>query len=261
VGHQRRNAGHERGTRTGSAGGGYIADMSLTDRLLRPLLTQPARPLITHYDDAAGTRVELSVATMANWAAKTANWLLDEFDVEPGDGVAVLLPAHWQTAGVLLGAWWCGAQVVTDPEGTRVAFVAPGGAADGAEATAVVALDPLGRGLTAAPPAGTLDYLAEARLAGDDFRPLSPIGGGTPALNSSTVDALFTEARGRAEKFGVSAGDRVLSTRDWTIPDGVLDGLLAPLSVGAHIVQVTNADPAKLADRRRAERTTVDLLA
>jgi hypothetical protein len=48
---------------------------------------------------------------------------------------------------------------------------------------------------------------------------------------------------------------------DWTRPDGLLDGLLAPLAAGAHLVQVTNADPAKLADRRSAERTTVDLLA
>jgi hypothetical protein len=71
---------------------------------------------------------------------------------------------------------------------------------------------------------------------------------------------LVTEARFRAEKLGISTGDRVLSTVDWTAPEGILDGLLAPLAAGAHLVQVTNADPAKLADRRRTERTTVDLL-
>lgn len=235
--------------------------MSLTDRLLRPLSSQPARPLITHYDDAAGTRVELSVATVANWAAKTANWLVDEFDVTPGDEVAVLLPAHWQTAGVLLGAWWCGAHVVAEPAGTRVAFVAPESAADGAQALAVVALDPLGRGLASAPPAGALDYLAEARLSGDQFSPLSPIGGDTPALASSTVDEVADRAGERAGKLGIASGDRVLSTLAWNIPGGLVDGLLAPLAAGAHLVQVTNPDPAKLPDRRRAERTTVDLLA
>jgi uncharacterized protein (TIGR03089 family) len=235
--------------------------MTVTERLLRPLLTQPARPLITHYDDAAGTRVELSVATVTNWAAKTANWLVEEFDVEPGDEVAVLLPAHWQTAGVLLGAWWCGARVVGQTDGSRVAFVAPGSLAPGAGATAIVALDPMGRGLAEPPADGALDYLSEARLAGDNFSPLSPIEGDTPALSSSTVDQVVTEARSRAEKAGISGDDRVLSTVDWTIPGGVLDAFLAPLSAGAHIVQVTNADPAKLPDRRRAERTTVDLLA
>lgn len=232
--------------------------MSLTEQLLAT--TQPARPMITHYDDAAGTRVELSVATMANWAAKTANWLVDEFDVEPGDAVAVRLPAHWQTAAVLLGAWWCGARVVGETQGSRVAFVAPGAASPGAEATAVVALDPLGRGLSEAPGGGALDYLSEARLSGDVFQPMTPIEGDALAFESSTVEAVLSEARARAEQSGITASDRVLSTLDWNVPDGVLAGLLAPLSVGAHLVQVTGSD-AKLADRRRAEKTTVDLLA
>ncbi|MDT7728102.1 MAG: hypothetical protein QOI21_4678 [Actinomycetota bacterium] len=234
--------------------------MSITEQLLRPLLkTSSVRPLITHYDDAAGSRVELSVATTANWAAKTANWLVEEVDVEPGDEVAVLLPAHWQTAGILLGAWWCGAHVVTSDAGARIAFVGPGGTA-GTATTAVVALDAMGMGLKTSPPDGALDFLSDVRLAGDDFQALFPIAGDTPALNGSTVDEVVTQARTRAEQLGISAGARVLSTVDWAVPGGLLDGLLAPLAVGAHIVQVTNADPAKLADRRDAERTTVDLL-
>src|SRR6185437_83588 len=137
--------------------------MTITDQVLGPMLrADPARPRITHYDDAAGSRVELSGATLANWAAKTANWLRDELDIQPGDPVAVVLPAHWQTAGVLLGAWWCGAHVVGETKGARVAFVAPDSASE-AESTAVVALDPLGRGL-ARPPADAVDYLVEARL-------------------------------------------------------------------------------------------------
>src|SRR3569833_167904 len=128
--------------------------MSLTDELLRPLLASPAKPLITHYDDQLGSRVELSVATTANWAAKTANWLTEEFDIEPGDAGAGQLPAHWQTVGVLLGAWWCGARVVTEGAGARVAFVGPDAPEPtGATATAVVTLDPMGRGLSA-PPGG-----------------------------------------------------------------------------------------------------------
>ena len=48
----------------------------------------------------------LSALTLANWAAKTANLIRDEFGLTPGARVAVLLPAHWQTAAVLLGCWW-----------------------------------------------------------------------------------------------------------------------------------------------------------
>jgi uncharacterized protein (TIGR03089 family) len=234
--------------------------VSITEHFLRPrLATSSVRPLITHYDDAAGSRVELSVGTIANWAAKTANWLVEEVDVEPGDEVAVLLPAHWQTAGILLGAWWCGAHVVTTGESARVAFVPPGGTA-GSTTTAVVALDAMGMGLRTPPAGGAVDFLSDVRMAGDDFAPLFPIEGGTPALNASTVDELLAEARSRAGRLGLTGTDRVLSTIDWTRPDGILDGLLVPLAAGAHIVQVTSADPAKLDDRRRAERTTADLV-
>ncbi|MFO7193928.1 MAG: TIGR03089 family protein, partial [Thermocrispum agreste] len=60
---------------------------------------------------------------------------------------------------------------------------------------------------------------------------------------------------------GLDRRSRVLSTLEWTLPDGLLRGLLGPLAAGASVVQVTNADPAKLDARRDAERTTADLLA
>ncbi|EHR59635.1 TIGR03089 family protein [Saccharomonospora cyanea] len=234
--------------------------MSLTEHLLRPLLSASAgRPVITHYDDADGSRIELSVATLANWAAKTANWLVEEFDVEPGDEVAVDLPAHWQTAGVLLGAWWCGAHVVADPAEAVVAFVGPDADGSAARSTAVVALDPLGRGLTTAAPDGAFDYLTEARTCGDDFSPVLPVDGDTPALLGTTIDDLSNLVRERAAVLGIGEGDRVLSTRVWTLPDGVVDALLAPIAVGAHVVQVTNPDPARTQAHRDAERVTVDL--
>lgn len=234
--------------------------MSLTEQVLRPLLaTSSARPLLTHYDDAAGSRVELSVATLANWAAKTANWLVEEFDVEPGDPVSVNLPAHWQSAGVLLGAWWCGAHVVADPAAASVSFVADTELVEPGHPFAVVALDPLGRGLGEPPPNGALDYLNEARGAGDEFSPMLPIPGDTPALLDATIDDTLKNARELASEYGISEGDRVLSTREWELPGGVLPGLLAPFAAGAHLVQVTEATAEQLAKHRTAERTTMDL--
>ena len=80
--------------------------MNLADAVLDPLLrANPMGPQITYYDDATGERIECSTVTLANWAAKTANLLRDELGAGPGTRVAVLLPAHWQTAAVLLGAW------------------------------------------------------------------------------------------------------------------------------------------------------------
>ncbi|HEX7660471.1 MAG TPA: TIGR03089 family protein [Pseudonocardiaceae bacterium] len=235
--------------------------MSLTEKLLRPLLAAAAQPLITYYDDALGARVELSRATTANWAAKTANWLLYEWDVQVGTPIAVRLPAHWQTLGVLLGAWWCGATITDDPDGAEVAFVAPDHApADtaGAATVAIVSLDPLGRGLTDEPADGAVDYLNEIRVQGDDFDPPS-VPGDTLAFPDATVDDVVTEARARAKELGIGPGDRVLSTRDWSIPDGVRSVLLPVLAAQASLVQCVNSDPAALAARRSTERITIDL--
>jgi uncharacterized protein (TIGR03089 family) len=228
--------------------------LNLTETLLRPYA--PARPLVTHYDDATGSRVELSAATLRNWAAKTANWLVDEHDVEPGTRVAVLLPAHWQTAGVLLGAWWCGADVVTSPEGAAVAFVAPDGAAPGAAAVAVVSLDPMGRDLGATVPDGTVDYIAEARVHGDDFLALTPVPGDTPCLNGSTVDEVLDNARKNARVTELTDQSRVMSTVEWKTVGGIFDGFLTVLAAGASLVQVSNPVEAELEKHARTERTT-----
>lgn len=231
--------------------------MSVTEHLFRPLMSAPARPLITFYDDADGTRIELSRVSLANWAAKTANWLRDEWDIEPGAPVAVALPAHWQTAGVLLGAWWCGAHVTADPAGAEIAFVSPGADAPGARTVAVVALDPLGRGLGTEPAGGKLDYLNEIRVFGDDFTPYQRVPGDTMALDELTVDELVTRSRSRASELGIGSTDRILSTQDWTFPGGVIDGLLAILAADASLVQCTHPDPAKMAARAATERTTL----
>jgi uncharacterized protein (TIGR03089 family) len=225
--------------------------MTITDQVLGPLLrADPARPRITHYDDGAGSRIELSGATLANWAAKTANWLRDELDVQPGDTVAVLLPPHWQTAGVLLGAWWCGATVTASPSETQVALcgLARIGEATGADEVAAVGLDALGAGIPVLPP-GVRDYASEVRVHGDTFA-----SGGS----GKDVETIIAAARARATVLGLAAGDRLLCTTSWdlTVPGEVL---LAVLAADASLVQCTGADPAALTDRCTAERVTTTL--
>src|SRR4051794_20297422 len=81
--------------------------------LLADLLrTDPGRPLVTFYDDATGERVELSVATYANWVAKTSSLFVEEFDLERGDTVFIDLPTHW-LAPIFLGAAWNAGLAVT----------------------------------------------------------------------------------------------------------------------------------------------------
>ena len=228
--------------------------MSLTDALLD---RGSPRPLITFYDDATGERIELSGVSTANWSAKAANLLRDECDLEPGARVAVLLPAHWQTAAALLAVWWCGGEVAdSDPDlvlcdvdrlDLALSLVPP-------HAVVAFSLDAFGQGLTGLPE-GVLDFATQVRLHGDDFVPWQPVPGDAPALNGAVVDEVLAGARARAAELGLSTGDRVLSTRDWS-GDGLRDGLLAVLAAGASLVQCRNT-PDRVLDRRaEQERTT-----
>jgi len=67
--------------------------------------------LITYRDDATGERAALTAAEVGGWTAATAALLTQECGLRPGDQAAVLLPPHWQTAAVLLGAWSAGLAV------------------------------------------------------------------------------------------------------------------------------------------------------
>jgi len=75
-----------------------------------------ARPFLTWYDDATGERVELSVATITNWAVKTANLLSDEHGLEPGDPIRLSPADHWLSFVAVLGAWHAGLCVAEDAD-------------------------------------------------------------------------------------------------------------------------------------------------
>jgi uncharacterized protein (TIGR03089 family) len=172
----------------------------------------------------------------------------------------VLLPAHWQTAVVLLGAWWNGAVVTDDAAGADVALTDAEHLPTAGDAGLVVglSLDAFGRPLDGL--AGdAVDYASEVRLHGDSFAPLDPVPGDAPALGDSSVDDVVTAARRRAGELAYDAGSRVLSTADWplTLDGGLVDGLLAVLAAGGSLVQVRHPDLAALGRKAEAERATV----
>ena len=226
---------------------------TLTEALLDPILArEPSAPRITHYDDATGARIELSGLTLANWAAKTANFVRDEFGLTPGARIAVLLPAHWQTAAVLLGAWWAGAEVVlhADPD-AELALVTPDGldAVTDVPEVAVLSLDAFGRPVPDLP-IGVTDYASSVRVHGDQFHP----GGAGLALDGATVAEVLAAAKASAAEQGFAPGDRVLSTAQWSTPSDLIAGLLSVFVIGGSLVQVTNEDPATRERRIETER-------
>lgn len=232
---------------------------TLTDALLDPILAaDPAGPRITFYDDATGERIELSALTLANWAAKTANMLRDEFGLVPGARVSVLLPAHWQTAAVLLGAWWAGAEVVLEPDrDAELALVTADRLDDVTDIPEVAALslDAFGRPVPDLP-VGVTDYATHVRVHGDQFR---AAGAGGPALDGRTAVDVLSAARDSAAAQGFSGSDRVLSVAHWDSPAALIDGLLAVLAVGAALVQVAHPDAAAQARRVGTEKVTAQV--
>jgi uncharacterized protein (TIGR03089 family) len=232
--------------------------------LAAALVRDPAGPLLTFYDDATGERTELSATSLANWVAKTANLLRDDVGTAPGDRVAVLLPAHWQTAAILLGAWTAAAVVGGPAGGAAVAFTTAERAAEAGTAGEVFALSlaPLGRPFPGGPPAGTRDYSTDVLGMGDRWAG-RPVPDAVPALDTGdgtvTAGDLVEIALRRAAELGMVAGDRVLTTTAWDSPTRWVDGLLVPLAAAASVVLVVNADPDALPARVEAERVTATL--
>lgn len=231
---------------------------TLTDSLLDPLLgADRMGPRVTYYDDATGERIELSTVTLANWAAKTANLLREEFGIGRDSRVAVLLPAHWQTVAVLLGAWWIGAEVVVDPGPADVALCSADRLAEADDAVAggevaVLSLDPFGKPADNLP-VGVTDYATAVRVHADTVVPEKEPG---PALDGRSVDDVLAAARRSSADQGLTATDRVMSDRAWSTPDELVDHLIAVLASGASLVQLANPDPAALDRRRVTEKVT-----
>ena len=232
---------------------------NLSAAILDPMLrADPVGPRITHYDDATGERIELSAVTLANWAAKTGNLLRDELGAGPGSRVAVLLPAHWQTAAVLFGAWWIGAEVVFGSDADIALCTVDRldeADATGATEVAVLSLDAFGRSVPDLP-IGVTDYATAVRVHGDQIAGEQRPG---LAFDGRSVEQVLDGCQKSAAAQGLTDGDRVLSTAPWDSADDVIDGLLSVLSVGGSLVYVANPDPAALARKIETEKVTRNL--
>ncbi|MGY1672942.1 TIGR03089 family protein [Geodermatophilus sp. SYSU D00710] len=244
-----------------------------SDLLAGVLRHDPSAPLVTSYGDATGERVELSATTLANWVAKTANLLQDEFDVGPGSTVAVVLPVHWQTAAVLLGVWSCGAAVLdtaAEDDGSLDAAdvvlaaqdrLAPLEEQDLPDLLGL-SLHPLGLGMAGyAGPAR--DFALEVRGHGDVFTPYVPPDPDSPGLSAGglqlTLGGLAAAAGELAGRLGIAAGDRLLVDERTAAEAGPVAWLLAPLAAGASLVLCRDTDPVTLRGRAEAERVTATL--
>ena len=153
------------------------------------LRSDPSRPLVTFYDDATGERVELSVATYANWVAKTAGLAQDELDAERGRPACSSTCPRTGSGAVWLGAAWSLGLAVTDDPGSRTGptWWSAGPerrrgvrrARAGGAPVVALSLRPLGGRFTEPLPAGVTDYGAVVLAQPDAFVAVRPAGRAT----------------------------------------------------------------------------------
>jgi uncharacterized protein (TIGR03089 family) len=190
--------------------------------------TDPALPMLTWYSEAE--RTELSGATLANWVSKTANFLVDELGLGPGDVAGVNLPPHWQTTSIMLACWTAGLAVSHRADGGDVRFGLPGTACE-----YVVGLHPLALPVKELE-AGQRDWVLAARAHGDRYAgpPADPDAPALVGLPQPVSHAdLAALALARAASLGLE-GKRVLI--DVGAHPRPLDWLLAPVAGRASLV-------------------------
>ncbi len=221
-------------------------------------------PLITYYDDHTGERTELSAVSFANWVDKTANLLLDELMIEPGQPVRLRLgtsaPAHWTTLVWVAAIWRAGCPVTLlgDPP-AAAEVVGPEDAADERHSGERVAcsLHPLGLGFIDPLPPGVIDYGVEVRAQPDSCNAPFP----APTAPAWTDDRYeLTQADVVAGADGPTPGERA-ARRLMIAPDPVAEcwpvvrqALVEPVITGGSTVIVIGADVSRRAVIAQDER-------
>ncbi|KKO84359.1 TIGR03089 family protein [Corynebacterium otitidis] len=215
------------------------------DLFAEHLATDAGSPRLTVYDERQGSRLDFSAQTLDNWAAKVANMLVDELDLEDDDEIALDLPVGWQCAAIVLGALASGVGTRFGDAGpeTAAVFSSPERAERHAEEgldVAIVTDDPFGRGVIETGgelPLGAIDFGPTVRLYGDQFP--SP-----------------TRTLAQIAPSNLPEGTRLLST-GWSDEESFRTTVLEPLGAnGSAVVVAGLADAARLDAIAKEERVT-----
>jgi uncharacterized protein (TIGR03089 family) len=237
-----------------------MTDLSVVDLFRREFARDGARPFLTWYG-ADAARIELSVATLERWIAKTANFLQDGLAAAPGDRAVVALPDHWLTPAVWWGCWANGVVVepiapgADLPVDADILFVTPeraGEAAALARDVIAVSVAPLGGRVRGELSGGVADFGADVPGYDDRFSPYSPVDPHADALVTPDGPLSFAGIVGAAvSHYPFPDEARVLTGLPLSTPSGLLV-VVAALHAHGGIVTGTT-DPSAVA----AEKVTL----
>lgn len=216
----------------------------------------PGAPLVTFVDGDRRERVELSVTSLENAAAKIANALRSEYDLEPGSTVAAHVPVHWQRAAWCAGIWTAGCVLVLDedPAADPAAPIdltvsgpeeAVSLAAEDRSPLAVVSLHPFGLPIGEALPVGADDATLTVRLQPDAYL-FEPPDGLLPALRTPTLGGLSAAevldlAHQRAAAWGLAEGGVLMAGAGLDETDAWLAAIAVPVALRASVVLTTGS--------------------
>lgn len=227
--------------------------------LQRRTRSSGALPLVTYVDPSTGERTELSATSLANAAAKIANALRDEYELEPGEAVALDLPHHWQRSTWCAGVWTAGCVLTDDADRADLVVTTverASGLPDRAPAI-VVSLHPFGLPVSEELPAGVTDATIAVRQQPDAYLFETP-DASSAALSVAGASLSQEEALAMAQALGPAAGDRVAVMSGLPDLTGWLACLALPLAIDGSVVLVAATD---LPDAvREQERVTAQLL-
>jgi uncharacterized protein (TIGR03089 family) len=242
-----------------------VPPSTFPDTLASTLARSPGSPLVTFYDDATGERVELSVATYANWVAKTAGLLQDELELERGGTVLVDLPTHWLTPVWLGAAWTLGLAVTAEPADAPTADLVvcgPQGVdrhASGDVPVVALSLLPMGARFANPLPHGVLDYGVVVWSQPESFLPSDPPAGEDLAWLGPGDRATQAQLLAAAAAAPTSAPGTRLLTDAGTCSRAGAEHLLGPLLGGGGTIWVAHPDPALWEHHAESEQATVRL--
>jgi uncharacterized protein (TIGR03089 family) len=214
--------------------------------------------MVTYVNPVSGERSELSAASLANSAAKIANALRSEFDLEPGAVVGLRIPPHWQRAAWCAGTWTAGCAIDVDTVEADLIVAGPAEARTLAEAgardVAVVSLHPFGLPIAEILPAGCLDVTLTVRQQPDAylFEPPGPDDLAIAGTRAATQGDVLQHAADLAERWDLSSGGRLLVDRLTRPEDAWLGAFAVPLVIGGSVVIVDGiGDGAELREQER----------
>ena len=225
-----------------------------------------AQPLLVHRDETAGTRVELSGASLTNTVAKASAL----FEEDAGGTLALAIPPHWIGAALTLAGWHAGLLVgINDPaagdgyaQAAEIGVVGPHvPTVRGGETAYVSRLHPFGLPFDAdvVLPDNVSDLAPELRSGPDRLGPPSDDHQADHSLRQDAVTYGEAEVIETARRFAgeLESGSTLLSTLPFHDLRGLLAVTLVPLITGGSTVLVTGSlEPEQVARIAGVERAS-----